>query len=201
MSHLIESIKILDGNVYNIEYHQQRIDYSVKKLFGLNQGFSLERFFKEATLPTSGLHKCRIIYDKEVKSFSIEPYIYRKVTSLKMVNSDEISYDLKYEDRSDLEALLKEKDDCDDVLIVKNGLIADTSFSNIIFYNGQEWITPAKPLLKGTQRQFLLDNGHIKEAEIRTSDFKKLTKVALINAMNTLEDDRRILKVKIDHHL
>ncbi len=199
MSNLIESIKVLDGTVYNVKYHQERIDYSVKKIFALDQGFSLDQFFKEAILPASGLHKCRIIYGKKIVSFTIEPYVYNKVTSLKMVNADEISYDLKYEDRSALEALLKQKDDCDDILIVKNGLIADTSFSNILFYNGQEWLTPANPLLRGMQRQFLLDKGRIKEAEIRTSDFKKLTKVVLINAMNTLEDDRRILKVKIDH--
>lgn len=199
MSHLIESIKILDGTVYNIKYHQQRIDHSVKTLFGLDSGFSLKRFFEEIDLPVSGLHKCRIVYAREVISFSIAPYIYRNVTSLKLIESDEIAYDLKYEDRSALETLLKEKDDCDDILIVKNGLIADTSFSNIVFHNGQEWITPAAPLLKGTQRQYLLDQGLLKEAEIRIADFRNLTKVVLINSMNTLEDDRRIVRVKIDH--
>ena len=76
-----------------------------------------------------------------------------------MIENNKICYSLKLTDRSQINRLLKQKGNYDDILIVKNGFITDTSISNIIFYNGSKWITPAAPLLKGTCRDKLLKEG------------------------------------------
>jgi len=72
---------------------------------------------------------------------------------------------------------------CDDIIIVKNGFVTDSFAANILFLDGVQWITPTTPLLNGTKRQFLLDQGIIAEKEIREEDIRTYQKVGLINAM------------------
>jgi 4-amino-4-deoxychorismate lyase len=105
-----------------------------------------------------------------------------------MVFPSELEYSYKYEDRKAINKLFKEKGPADDILIVKKGLITDTSFCNILFYNGKNWITPSFPLLKGTQRRYLLEQERIIPAEISTSDLQNFSKARLINAMIRFED-------------
>ncbi len=73
----------------------------------------------------------------------------------------------------------------DDVLIVKNGLLTDTSYANIAFFDGVQWLTPATPLLAGTRRQQLLEQGVITEATLHPSDLKQFKFAKLMNAMLT----------------
>ena len=82
-----------------------------------------------------------------------------------------------------LNSLLKYKDGCDDILIIKNGLITDISFANICFYNGKNWYTPSTPLLKGTCREKLLKQNSIIEKEIGISDLDYFSHFTIINAM------------------
>jgi 4-amino-4-deoxychorismate lyase len=77
----------------------------------------------------------------------------------------------------------------DDVLIVKNGWITDTSFANILFFDGKRWLTPEKPLLKGTQRENLLRQGLIFQANISPASLPDFSKARLINAMIRFEDE------------
>ena len=53
------------------------------------------------------------------------------------------------------------------VNFVKNGRLTDTSYSNIALFDGNRWVTPAHPLLKGTMRQSLIDKGLLKEKGIK----------------------------------
>lgn len=49
--------------------------------------------------------------------------------------------------------------------------------------DGEQWHTPSHPLLKGTHRQFLIDNGMMVEREIKTDELSRYTKIRLFNAM------------------
>ena len=60
--------------------------------------------------------------------------------------------------------------------------------NNILFFNGKKWLTPEKPLLKGIQRQFLLNNEIIETANISPNDLHNFTKARLVNAMIGFED-------------
>jgi 4-amino-4-deoxychorismate lyase len=83
-------------------------------------------------------------------------------------------------------------DASEEILIVKNGLVTDTSFSNIVFYDGSDWITPDPPLLKGTKRTRYLRDGEIRTMKIRSSDISHFEKARLINAMLDLDDSADI---------
>ncbi len=147
----------------------------------------------------SGLYKCRVIYAKNVLHAEFHHYIPRPVRRLKLVVDDAIDYAWKFEDRSALNHLFAQKGDCDDVLIVKNGLLSDSSYSNLAFYDGSSWHTPETPLLRGVQRERLLRDGLLHTASIRVEDLKAFSKIALINAMLELGDCVVDMEVGIEY--
>jgi len=131
--------------------------------------------------------KCKVEYRKEIENIEFTVYNPRIINSLQLVYDDKISYSYKFSDRSSLENL-KKNITADEILIVKNGFITDTSFSNIVFFNGTKWVTPSTPLLKGTKRQYLLDMKLIFEQKIKPEDLIKFTKAKLINTMLDLDN-------------
>ena len=155
----------------------------------ISPGFQITNL-KEPDL--KGLVKCRIIYAKQIEKIEFIPYQLPKIRTLKIIVDDQIEYNHKYLDRNQLDHLYRQRGACDDILIIKNGLITDTWFANILFFNGKEWITPSKPLLKGTQRSKLLDQEAIKTADIRLDDLKYFKKARIINAMIRFEDELEI---------
>ncbi len=72
---------------------------------------------------------------------------------------------------------------CDDILLVKEGLITDTTIANIAFYDGNSWYTPQHPLLKGTKRAQLLDQGLLLEKDLKPEDLSSFIAIRLFNAM------------------
>ncbi|MBN2545222.1 MAG: aminotransferase class IV [Spirochaetes bacterium] len=166
---------------------------SRKILFNSDNFIELNKIIKIPEHVNNELFKCRIVYDTEIKKIEFLPYSIRLINSLKIVHTDDIEYSFKYENRDRLNELLKNKKNCDDVLIVKNGRITDTSFSNIVFFDNSKWLTPDKPLFKGTKREKLLDQKIIFEDEISLKDLKFFKKARLINSMIEFEDNLDIL--------
>jgi 4-amino-4-deoxychorismate lyase len=122
-------------------------------------------------------------YSKEIDVIKWEPYSPRTIRKIQRVYHDTIDYSYKYEDRNDLNTLFAQREDADEILIIRNGLVTDSFYCNVAFYDGHAWLTSNSPLLPGTQRAFLLDAGIIQEAEIRESDLEKYSKAKLFNAM------------------
>lgn len=181
MSQFLETIKLLDGEFYNLEYHQQRLSNTCSH-FNL-MDFKLDRVLKDQAIPRKGLYKCRIIYGADGAKFECIPYHAKSVKSLKLVESDSINYQYKWEDRREMNHLFNLKGNADDVIIVKNGFVTDASYANLLFWDGKNWFTPEQPLLKGTQREFLIKNELIKQSTISITDLRKFEKVKLINSM------------------
>lgn len=176
---LFETIKIEGGKIYNLDYHQRRCDYSREKIFNTSKSLKLEKIIQA---PQEGLFRCRIIYAKEVHTVEYIPYIEKDIQTLKIVSSN-LSYNFKYVNRETLDALLTAHKNVDEVIIEKDGLLTDTTISNLAFFNGTQWFTPKSPLLKGTMRQKLLDDGFLYKKDIRKDDLSDYAQVALINAM------------------
>jgi 4-amino-4-deoxychorismate lyase len=183
MSLLIETIRLEDGVFKNLTYHQQRMNESLFSLFTKKEQNDLEGIVKSSGFPKKGLHKCRVIYDDRNFNVEFETYTIRPVNSLKILADDTISYPFKYRDRTSLNDLFRRRENCDDVLIVKNGEVTDCSYANILFKKGADWVTPSSYLLKGTMRQFLLDDGQLKIDQIQRKDIRKFDKFKLVNAM------------------
>jgi 4-amino-4-deoxychorismate lyase len=175
----LETIKAVDGKLYHLEYHQARLE----RLFETLNADAPHRLKSLLSPPKEGFYRCRVLYDTESISVEYIAYTKRKVTSLKVLVCDTIEYALKYEDRSAIDQLFKRRGGCDDILIVKNGLLRDTSIANVAFYDGKNWLTPKTPLLHGVTRERLLDEGKIKEADITLLEIKRFKKIALMNAM------------------
>lgn len=184
MYQLVETIKINNGTPENLEFHDRRIKESLSDLYGIRKGFDLNAIVKVPENLSSGIVKCRIVYDTKIRETTFQSYIIRPVNSLKLIEDNEIDYRYKYADRSNLNALFERRGNCDDILITKNGYVTDTYYANIILKTTDgDWVTPESCLLKGTRRTSLLEKNIIKEAVIRVSDLYNYTEARLINSM------------------
>lgn len=182
MFQLLESICLNNGVFRNLEYHEARMQNSAQTLFNSNHGFDLSKL-KQESFPSVGLFKVRVIYDSKIKSVEILPYEIRPVNSLKIVYDKDISYTHKFLNRTNLEHLYSLRETADDILIVKNGMITDSFYANVLFKKGEDWFTPKSYLLDGTMRRSLLDQQVIKEALITHENYLQYKSCKLINSM------------------
>ena len=100
----LETIKSLDGEIFNILYHQRRYE-SVLKSLGFSNFKNLKEFLNP---PTVGLYRCRLIYDEQTLKTTYHKYKKRDVKSIKLVCDDEIDYSKKYNDRAQLDNLFNQ---------------------------------------------------------------------------------------------
>lgn len=180
---LVESLKLKDGKIRNLPWHQDRLDRALNEKFQGAERIELSEIIRIPENCTSGLFKIRVIYGPTVEKIEIEPYIFRTIRRLKVVHSENIDYHLKYTDRQVLQELFAQRGNCDDIIIIKNGVVTDSFAANLIFFEDEKGFTPTTPLLKGTKRQYLIDQGLISEREIREEDIHSYQEVGLINAM------------------
>jgi len=183
MSRFIETIRLKDGVADNLSYHAQRMNRSVEEVLCSKREFDLEEALSSFSLPPKGLHKIRLVYDTEIRSLEVTPYKRKEIRQLKIVYDNSVSYDYKFENRTELESLFSQRDECEDVIIIKNYQVTDTSFSNLVFKKGNQWFTPKTFLLDGTTRKRLLEEEIIFEEKITINDLQRYDKVKLINAM------------------
>ena len=182
MCRLFESIKCVNGRLENLDYHQIRIDRSVKAIFPDRKPLVLK---KKITIPEklTGIFKCRFTYDHSSHSQEFIAYTLKSIRSLRLVEIDEFNYHHKFFDRTSLDEFLKKKKDCDDIIMTRKGFISDASYANLAFYDGKNWYTPDTPLLRGTKRQKLIDQNTIYPVRISRKDLSRYQQVALINSM------------------
>ncbi len=186
----LESIRYHNGYFENIKYHQERINTTLTNHFGKEVEINLGEELDQAEIPVdNSLYKCRVLYDQKILEVEFVPYNLPDIRSLKLVYDDEISYRYKNVNRKKIEQLFMQKGEADDILIVKNRMLTDTSYANIVCLKNKVWYTPSKPLLEGTRRAALLDAGQIKATEITTNDLKYFEKIRLINAMIRFGDE------------
>jgi 4-amino-4-deoxychorismate lyase len=182
MFQLLESICLNNGVFRNLEYHKSRMQNSALALFNVKHSFDLSDL-EQGSFPTVGLFKVRVVYDSQIRSVEILPYEIRPVKSLKIVYDNDINYDHKYLDRTKLEYLYSLRESADDILIVKNGMITDTFYANVLFKKGEDWFTPTSYLLNGTMRKSLIDQQIIKETLITPENYHHYKSCKLINSM------------------
>lgn len=193
---LLETIKVENGECRNLDYHNIRFNETRRILFGEHDRVDLARHISIPGDCKNGIYKCRVSYGPEIKKIEFERYIIRPIASLQLVVDDTIDYRYKYADRSAINNLLAKRADCDDILVVRKGLLTDSSYANIAFWNDRQWITPSTPLLKGTCRARLLSENQLYEEDIRPGQLKNFSKIRIFNAMMDLEIlmDRLIIR-------
>ncbi len=168
----------------NIARHQMRYGRTARHFFG--SGYNVEDLGKIAAgfAANEGVNKVRIVYDGSgVVSAACAPYQMRNIRSLRLVECDGIDYTYKYADRTALDNAMKLRGGCDNVVIVRDGLLTDTSYTNIALYDGCRWLTPARPLLQGTALMRLFDEGRLEARDIRAGEIWDYSHIALFNSM------------------
>ncbi len=186
---LLETIRIYRRKAENLPWHQARLERSQTALFGNGGTIDLEKAIRLPDRLSEGLYKCRVLYDTEIREVNFAPYFPKEIQTVALVRDNDISYPHKFARRRQLNHLLKFSG-ADEIIIVKNGLVTDTSYSNLAFSDGEKWYTPANPLLEGTCRARLIHAGVLIPAELMISDLSVFKTFKLINAMLPLEESR-----------
>lgn len=184
---LFETIRVDWGLAHLLSYHQERLERSYQQFFKKSCPWELASILPQ--LPATGLFKLRFLYNDHSYSFEIVPYKSKTINSLKLIEIDDYQYDLKFTDRSFIDQTFALRGDCDDVLMTKNGYLTDTSYCNILLFDGIEWVTPEKPLFKGVQRQYLLDQKIVASRSIHTHDLNQYQECQLVNALNPMSSN------------
>ncbi len=178
-----ETIRVFDGKICNLEWHQRRL--STISMLRLEDGLA------SVVLPQKGVYKLRVSYSHdEFGAIDISSYSARKIERLKVVECDEIEYSRKMNDRSALDRLFTQRGQADDILIVRKGQLSDTSICNILLWDGLEWFTPNEPLLRGTTIARLIYTSLVKERKIMLDDIPKFRSFMLVNAMMDFDEMR-----------
>lgn len=188
---LLETIQIKNGRILNISYHNCRFNSVRKEFFNIKRPRQLEDFINIPEEMCTGMIKCSITYGRKIENIHFSPYKIRNIKSVRLVETD-ISYAHKVADRKQLNKLKERFPGFDEILITKNGYITDTSYSNVVFLKKGTWYTPSNPLLKGTKREKLLEDGTITEFKIHRSKLKEYSHFMLINAMLDFDEERSL---------
>lgn len=180
----IETIKIENGEARNLDLHLERASKTCFHHFGVRTALPFDTIINEIRSSHSeGIYKLRIIYTGKIEHYTIEKYQPKIIKTLKIVDGGNIDYSFKYEDRSELERLLSLRGECDDIIIIKDGFVTDTSCSNIVFMVGGKLFTPSNFILNGVKRESMLKKGHVYAREIRFSEIASFEKIFMINSM------------------
>lgn len=178
----IETIRLEDGSPQYLGYHQRRLEHTIRTHFP-----EVERMpHLYEYLPTEvppGRAKWRVVYNHEIEEVSVQPYEARPIENLQLIEANDIDYPYKSLDRSAIEVCYQKRGECSDVLIVRQGLLTDTSIANIALGDGHTWLTPQSPLLDGTTRARLLDEAHLKASELTPNDLEHYPFITIFNAL------------------
>jgi len=192
MFQFIESICCENKQLRNLDYHQKRFDETREDNFSDFQPILLKDKIIIGDDLSDDKYKVRIVYDKDIQSIEFLPYTMKTIETIKLFTIDnKVDYSYKYAERSFFDEYINETK-TDDLVLVKSNYITDCIYSNIVFFDGEQWVTPKTFLLKGTMRESLLNNGKILQKNIKVSDLSNFKSFKRINAMMNLDESQEI---------
>jgi len=133
---LLESIYLNNCLFRNLDYHEAIMKHAMRDLFNKAISFDLWTSLQRVEFPIQGLYKTRVIYDSEIRKIEFVPYAIKPVRSLNLIHDNVIHYNHRFLDLSSLDQLFAKRGTADDILIIRNGLITDTWYANVIFQKG-----------------------------------------------------------------
>lgn len=180
MFRYLESIRVNNGLVSNLEGHQRRVE---RTLGVRSDDTPIQLVNVLPEIPDTGLYKWRLEYNLfGLVSQSMTPYIMKPILSVMCIDIH-FDYSRKFSNRSRIDLVYTQKENADDILMIKNGLVTDTSYGNVAFYRDGHWITPEQPLLQGVRRESLLATNKIQLGKISKSEIHDYNKMTIFNAM------------------
>ena len=177
---LLETIRIEDGKIHNLPYHERRMRRALDRFYPSSDIPALSKVLED--YPSKGLYRCRVIYAESIEKIEYLPY-FRQEKKLFAAVEFEGNYEYKYSERKEFEILTQLYPDVDELILCKNGLLTDTTTANIALLKKGKWLTPASPLLEGTTRERLLEEGFLSTADLYIDEIDSFDGFALMNAM------------------
>ena len=182
MYRFFESIAIINGQVRNLEYHQDRVNRTFAKFYKASNLLVLKDVINDSIL-----NKCKVLYNNFKHNLYFEKYSSKVFKNHYLVDIGRVEYNFKYVNRNYLLRYCN-NDLNSHALFFKKNLLTDGEFANIILNNGISWITPKTALLEGTMRRYLLDQKRIILKDIAIEDLHQYNSFKLINALNSFEE-------------
>ncbi|HHH72554.1 MAG TPA: hypothetical protein ENL04_01845 [Sulfuricurvum sp.] len=176
----LETILVDEGKTPFLKWHQQRLERTLRR-HNLPVSYDLQ---ERLTPPGSGRWRCRVVYDEHTLHIEYLPYTPRTIASLRLVEDNTIVYMDKTTERGVLNALFALRGTADDVLLVQNGLLTDTTTANVACFIDGKWLTPKRPLLEGTARARFLAEGKLLKADITPDAALSAERIAVMNALS-----------------
>lgn len=186
MYQFFESIKIFDGKIQQLEYHQERVNVTFKVFYPDFEPIKLAEVIH--SFPNhQKVYKCRFSYNATFYNVEFIEYKINIHEQFKLIDADKLSYNFKYVNR---DFFIQKKAEYPDheLIFIQNHQLTDTTYSNLVFFANNQWYTPKSSLLKGTMRESLLDQKKIETLEITKENVFQFKSFKLINAMLDLEN-------------
>lgn len=209
----IETFMVRDGKLQAKDLHHERMLHTLRdwgsepsqplfqSLLRDTPWLEVETYLTKQPLLTATTYRLTLEYDlTKIRAIRIVPYQRRSISKLRLVQLPEgFDYSYKYADRSFFDRVKATLPDDEEPLFVReDGTITDTSFTNVLIETEEGYFTPAHPLLKGTQRGYLLRCGLITEHDHLTlTQLMRARSLLLINALLPLEDAIRLLPTAV----
>ena len=189
MSRFLETIRIRDGVPLHLEWHQRRVDETFRVFFPGIPPLSLTAVIADTRIDAGEEQRCRIVYDDATHEITVTPLQPRSIRSLRLIDlPTDYDYRYKYADRRILELAFSRRGDADDVLLLRDGWVTDTSVANVAFLSNGRWYTPAMPLLAGTTWKRLVSEGVIVPRPIHVDDLGRYEVCVVFNALNDWDE-------------
>jgi 4-amino-4-deoxychorismate lyase len=188
MSRFLETIRINAGVPQHLEWHQRRVDDTFRVFYPGIPPLSLTGVIADTGMD-AGEQRCRIVYDDSTHEITVTPLQPRSIRSLRLTDlPPDYDYRYKYADRRFLELAFSRRGEADDVLLLRDGWVTDTSVANVAFLSHGRWYTPAIPLLAGTTWKRLVSAGVIVPRPIHAEDLRRYEACVLFNALRNWDE-------------
>lgn len=181
MSRFFESIRLVNGRVMNLPFHQKRVNQTCKDFY--LDTIPLLSIIQSTDLPHIGVYKIRIDYGGDVPTIHWKAYEIKQLRTLRLLDISSYTYDYKFSNRKFLDSCHSEKREADDCLLVKNNRITDTTYGSILLKKNKQWYTPKSVLLPSTMRSKLLHQKRIQPIEVTIANLYNFDYFKVINAM------------------
>lgn len=179
----------VDGHMPLLAYHQLRLNHTFRHYYPGYRPHDLSELLTSESMEC--IQKIRVFYNESEVSILRTSYEMRPYTTLSFVHFMG-HYGFKRTDRRALDDTYNRVEEGHLPLLIRDTRILETPYTNIAVQLKDKWLTPMYPLLYGTRRQSLIDQGIIDVADLHLHHVKMMKSIKLINAMIPFDESPSI---------